>query len=488
MRRALLAVLALIVAVVGTALFRASSLKPAPALTAGTIAIPALPSADSSAAHLSAAVRFQTVTISETAPPPAAALDSMRGWMERTYPLAHKAMSREQIDGYSLLYKLTGKDAALAPIVLMGHMDVVPVEAGTETNWKHPPFSGAVADGEVWGRGSLDDKVNVVGLMEAIEAMLAGGFQPDRTIYIAFGHNEEVLGSGAKAIADTLRARGVRPALVLDEGGAILSEGLGLKRPAALVGVGEKGFMSVQLEVKSAGGHSSSPPPQTATGILARAVANVQERPLPRRLTPPVRSMIAAMAPEMGGAAKVVLGNLWLTKPLVLAQFGKKPETDAMLRTTTAPTMLQGSAKENALAARATAVINYRLLPGDSREDILAHVRRAVDDPRVNVSAYSTGAEPSTLSRPEGPAWAALSRAVGAVDTNTVMIPWLTTGGTDARYYSGMSDAVYRFSALVTSPAAMTLAHGMNERVSVAGFAGVVRFYARIIAEGGARW
>src|SRR5947209_9033332 len=290
------------------------------------------------AAHLAQAIKFQTVSFTAPAQVKTEEFLNFHKFLEETYPLDHSKLNREAVADYSLLYTWKGTDESLKPLLLMAHQDVVPIEPGTEGRWTHPPFDGQIADGFIWGRGSLDDKGSMIGILEAVEMLLRENYQPRRTIYLAFGHDEEVGGPrGATAIAELLQSRGVELESVLDEGGAI-TEGFikGLTKSAALVGTGEKGFMSVQLSVETEGGHSSAPPPQTAVGIVSAAIAHLEENPMPARVDGATEAMLGYLGPEMNFPQRVALANLRFFRPLILRQFASTPATNASIRTTTA--------------------------------------------------------------------------------------------------------------------------------------------------------
>ena len=343
---------------------------------------------EAAARHLAEAIRFPTVSYEDPAQRDDAAFAGLHEWLAATYPRVHQALVREAVGGKSLLYTWAGRDPALPPLVLMGHLDVVPVDPGTEGGWTHPPFAGVVADGFVWGRGALDDKCSVVSVLEAVEALLGEGFTPARTVYLAFGHDEELGGrEGAKVIAQTLEARGTkRPALVVDEGGMVADGMLpGVEGPVALVGIAEKGFVSLELSVRAEGGHSSRPPRETGIGIVARAITRLEEQPFPAHLDRPTRRMLQAIAPRLAFPYRVGLANLWLFEPLVLRGLTASPETAAMVRTTTAPTIFHAGVKENVLPIQVRAIVNFRIRPGETRETVAAHVKEIVADPRVEV-------------------------------------------------------------------------------------------------------
>jgi carboxypeptidase PM20D1 len=369
MRRVLLVLGLMIVAVAVLVVTRTAQRS-----ASQTRAAPPRPAAvddSAAAARLAQAVRFKTVSYQDSAPA-SGELRAFHAFLERSFPKAHAALRREAVGDYSLLYTWKGSDERLEPVVLMSHMDVVPVEPGSEGSWTHPPFAGEIADGCVWGRGTLDDKIGVLALLEAVETLVAQGFHPRRTVYLAFGHNEETQGSGAARIAQLLRERGVRPEFVLDEG-SVIGRGLvpGLAKRVALIGIAEKGYASVELTVRNAGGHSSMPPRETAVGALARAIERLEEHQMPERLDGPTRLMLEQLGPEFPYVQRMAVANLWLFGPLVERQLAAAPSTNASIRTTTAPTIFQAGVKDNVLPASARAVVNFRILPGDSVGSVL---------------------------------------------------------------------------------------------------------------------
>ena len=428
-------------------------------------------------ARLSRAVQFRTVShTNEVAGDHAAFVE----WLKSAYPRVHAAMTPELVGGHSLLYTWRGSDPSLKPLLLMGHYDVVPVEPAAERRWSVPPFSGLVRDGFIWGRGTLDDKVTVLGILEAADVLLAEGWRPRRTILFAFGHDEERGGQqGAQAIARLLASRGVQLDAVLDEGGAI-TQGVtpGVAAPVALIGTAEKGFMSVEISAGGSGGHSSMPPPETAIAIVAAAVRRVQDHPLPSRLTSSARGMFAALAPEMNPGTRAVAANLWLTKPVLDLQSKSSNSLRALLHTTTAATMIGGGVKDNVIPVEAHAVINFRILPGDTPASVLAHVRRAVDDPRVKVRVFGEQPHaPSPESDPSAPQFATIARTIRQLHPDTVVAPYQLTGASDSRYFTALTPNIYRFLPVHFRPDDLERFHGIDERVAVAGYLDVIRFY-----------
>ena len=434
-------------------------------------------------AILAGALRFRTVASNDSATFPREEFLGLHRHLESSFPLVHATLRREVVNGYSLLYTWQGSDSALAPVLLLSHMDVVPVEPGSESRWTHAPYAGDIADGFVWGRGTLDDKVGVVGILQAAELLLAEGFRPRRTIYFAFGHDEEIGGAGgAVRLAALIASRTPRVESVIDEG-SVIAEGLidGVSRRVALVGIAEKSSLSVELSAEAEGGHSSMPPPHTAVGTVSRAVHRLEESPMPARVTGVAELTFGRLAAEMTFARRAVFANLWLFRPLVARLLAGTPTGNAMIRTTTAATMLSGSPKENVLPSRATAVVNFRILPGDSVAGVLAHVRRVVSDTSVHLRVMGEANEPSAVSDVGAPAYAMLERTIRQAFPDAVVVPYLVVGATDARSYGSLSPNIYRFMPIAAGPEDLPRMHGTNERVSVAGYEGAVRFYVQLL-------
>lgn len=446
---------------------------------------------DAAAERLGAAIRFPTIAHPDPQKVDLAAFRGLHAWLGETYPRVHAAMDLKVVDDLALLYTWTGEDPSLPPVLLAAHMDVVPVEEGTEASWPHPPFSGVVADGAIWGRGALDDKMAVLGILEAAEAKLSQGWRPKRTLIFAFGGDEEVNGSrGAREIAQRLGEDGVHPMMVLDEG-LVVTEGIvpGVAAPVALIGVSEKGSVSLELVIEGAGGHSSMPPPSTAVGRIAAAIVKLEQNPMPAELSPPTTLMLDAVAPHAEGALGLLFGNLWMSKGLVLNAFTEKPSTNASVRTTMAATMFEGGPKDNVLPASARAVVNFRIHPRDRVADVIAHVVSTIDDPDIQVRPIpsSFASEPSPLSPHAGPAWDILVDSVRATFPDAVVAPSLVVGATDARHYVPICENVYRFAPIRLNSEDLKRLHGASERIPVANYGEVITFYAEFITRAGER-
>jgi carboxypeptidase PM20D1 len=438
------------------------------------------------AERLSGAVKFATVSIASGAPIDTAAFLGFHDFIATAFPRVHATLRRETVNGLSLIYTWVGRDSLATPVVLMGHMDVVPVPESNLNDWTHGPFSGDIAEGYVWGRGTLDDKTTVLSSLEAVEALLAQGFTPARTVYLTFGHDEEVGGRfGARAIVDTLVARGVKPAMVLDEGG-IMTSGLvpGVKQRAAVVGIAEKGYLSLRLRAQATGGHSSMPLPRTAVGALSRAVAALEANPFPYDMQGPARGMLDAMAPYVPFAQRVALANLWLTEPVVTRMLSATPSAAAMLHTTTSPTMLSAGVKDNVLPPEAMAVVNFRIRPGETMESVTQRVRTVINDTLIVVEPTdSARVNPSPVSDTKSPAYQLIDATIRqmAPGEQIPVLPYLVVGGTDAKYWGDHSANVYRFLPIPLGDGDFPRIHGLNERVAVKDYAVAVGFFARLI-------
>jgi len=438
------------------------------------------------AERLARSLRIRTISHEDPSAFDAAAFGAMHESLRDAFPRVHAELQRETVAGYSLLYTWPGADRSLKPILLVGHQDVVPVESGTEGTWHHDPFGGHVGDGYIWGRGAIDNKSAVLGILEAVELLLTEGFRPRRTVYLAFGHDEEVGGTnGARQIAALLQARGVQLEMVLDEGG-VIAEGVlaGITVPVALVGIAEKGFLTVELSTRVRGGHSSLPGRESAIGILSAAMTRLDQHPVPARLSGPTRQLFDSVGPRFPLVQRAIFANLWATRGLVTRKLQESPATNAMVRTTTAATIIEAGTKDNVLPSSARAVINFRILPGDSIASVLTHVRRTVADSRVFVRAAGRfRAEPSGVSSITSESFKVLARTITGVTPDVVVAPYLVVVVTDARYYATLSDNVFRFLPLRLTDRDLDRMHGIDERIGVREYEDAIRTYRQLLIE-----
>lgn len=476
--------LTLVLASALVATIRTFQLATAPAVAAPREQIEV--SAASVASHLGGAIAFQTVAAQDDSN--SEAFFALEKFLTRTYKLTHERLIPQRVGKHSLLYEWTGKDETKSPIVLMAHLDVVPVPAGSEATWSHPPFSGAVSDGYVYGRGALDDKSAVIAILEAVEQLLRAGYQPGRTIYLAFGADEEIGGErGAKEIVKLLRARQLSdPALVLDEGGAVVEGQMpGLAAATAMIGIAEKGYISVELSVHGPSGHSSTPTFPTQIGRLSRAIATLEAAQFPARLDGATLEMLRTIAPAAPFGTRLALANLWLFRPLVVRQFVGDPKMATLVRTTIAPTIFNAGNKDNVLPGEANAVVNFQILPGDTIDGVLERVKAVIADPMVGVRRLPGGieSEPSPISDPSGPAFAIVAKSIQqSIGSNPPLVVPFLTGPTDSRHWSAAGvKNVFRFTPFVYEQDWMSRAHGTDERISLQTLADGVRFYVQLI-------
>lgn len=410
------------------------------------------------------------------------AFADLHSHLESSFPLVHQHAVQTKVKQYSLIYHLKGSDPSLKPALFMGHMDVVPVDENTLEQWQQKPFSGEVVDETIWGRGTIDDKVSVLALMEAMELLLNKNIKPKRSIYFAFGHDEEVGGEGAIAIAEHFRQQNIQFEFVLDEGG-IVTDGIipGASQPVALVGVAEKGFVNFRLTVNGEGGHSSQPPEHTAAGVLAQALVKVENNQFSSTMDF-FNLMFDAIAYSTPLSSRLPMANLWLLSPIVENVVLAKPSTAAMARTTTAITMLQGSNKSNVLPTQATAVVNFRILPGDTIAIVQAHLENVIDDPRVQVESFM-GNEASPVSSTSSYGFKLIEQTIRRLDENILVAPYLVLGATDSRHFYHLSDNIYRFMMVRLSPETLKGFHGINEKIKVKDYLQAIQLYYAMLKQ-----
>ncbi len=486
-KKILMGLAAVAVLVIGVVLYRTFTYGGAP--VGDRVELPEVPaiSADTAAEHLSEAIRFKTITLSGGDPRPGQEGPwlELHDWLDATYPAATAAMTKEIVPGtLTLLYTWQGSDPSLQPLLLMAHQDVVPVNIGTEGDWTGAPFKGDIIDGYVYGRGALDDKSNLIGIMEAVDALAVSGFQPKRTVILQFGHDEEVLGSGAEKSIALLKSRGIEPVMAVDEGFAILDPSPLTGAKMGMIGVSEKGYVTLQVTSLGAGGHSSMPPRDSANVQLGKAIVALDENQMPADFSrPPVSDLLRASASDMPFMQKMALSNMWLFGGMVEKSFSATPAGNAMVRTTTAPTMLGGSAKENVLPQRSTAIVNFRVHPNDTVADVVDHVKKVTGDIEgIQVAPPEEGSgEASPVSPTDGRPYAVLASVAEAAGDGAPVAPALVIGATDGRYATAITPRVYRFSPAVITPVDLTGFHGTNERMSVENMGRVSNGFAQII-------
>ncbi|MGI4806409.1 MAG: M20 family peptidase [Janthinobacterium lividum] len=431
---------------------------------------------DSAVAHLQRGIGFKTVSFSDAVKTDSSVFLTFHRYLAKTYPLIHQNLPLEKVAGYSLVYTWKGKNFRLKPIVLMAHQDVVPVEKASLAQWKADPFAGTIENGKILGRGAADDKSSLFALLEATEKLLQENYQPERTIYFVFGHDEEAGGKGVKAIAALFKSRKIKADWVLDEGGEITKKEIpGLQgTPVALIGTSEKGYLSIDLKVNIEGGHSSMPKTETAVDVLIAAIQKLRLKPFPASFAGSTEDFFKYLGPEMPFTTKMAIANQWLFKPLLYKIYEKSPGGNALIRTTIAPTILQAGIKDNVVPTSASATINFRLLPGTSIDAVFRHVKTAINDNRVQLlkqTAFAEEASAITSTQSEG--FKQLEKAVVENYPGTLIAPYLTVGATDSRQMAGISNCILRFVP-VTDLEGM---HGLNEKVGVEEYKKAIGFY-----------
>jgi carboxypeptidase PM20D1 len=434
------------------------------------------------ARHLSRAIQIKTISSENSSQIESANFIAFHLFLEKTFPKIQRHLRKQVIGDCSLLYTWAGSENTLKPILLTAHMDVVPIPPGSEADWTYPPFDGRIAEQFIWGRGSQDDKGSLLAIMEAVETLLAGGFQPRRTIYLAFGHDEEIGGlKGAAKISALLRQRNVSAEWILDEGGFI-SEGMvpGVSKPVALVGIAEKGYLTLALSVNQKGGHSSMPPPQSAIGILSTAIHRLERNPFPEKLDGATLQLFEFVGPEMPFGMKLIFANIWVF--LLLNRFKKVSSLNAAIRTTLAPTIFRAGSKENVLPQLASAKVNFRLYPGDSMDYVIDHVKRTINDSRVQIKVASHDFnEASPVSRVNSAGFKLLERSVRQVFTDTFVAPFLMVASSDTKHYSEICDDIFRFFPMQLTSGDLNRIHGTNERMGITNYEKIIKFYIQII-------
>lgn len=440
------------------------------------------------AERLAQSIRFKTVSHQQPEDFEADQFNGFIDWVKASYPEVNSALQLTMAGDYTMLYRWEGSDPSLKPVLITGHYDVVPVIPGTEDRWEQPPFDGVIKDGVIWGRGALDDKSAVVAQLEAATQLLKSGFKPARSIYFSFGHDEEVGGvRGAASVVELLKGQGVQLAWSLDEG-SFLFDGLlpGVSARTATINVAEKGSLTLQIVATGAGGHSSMPPKQTAVGVLAQAITALEEHPVPGGLSGLSGTMFDSISRHMSFGYKVLFANQWLFGGVLEDQLSNSTFGNAMLRTTTAPTMLSGSVKTNVLPIEAIATVNFRIHPQDTTESVLAHVKSVVENDQVTVRGDpNQGLNASAVSDWNAAGFGIIARSIRETNEGVVIAPGLMIAGSDTRHYGQIADDSYRFNPMVVTQADLTGFHGTNEKIAVDNLANGVRTYMQIIKHAG---
>lgn len=441
--------------------------------------------------HLSEAIRIKTISNRETEKVDWAAFDALHKFIDENYPLIREKLEKTVVPPANLVYRWKGSRPDLDPIALLGHQDVVPVTEGTEQDWTHPAFEG-VDDGEfIWGRGALDMKNHLVGVLEAVEALLEDGFEPERDVYLLFGDNEEVVANdknGARDIMNYLKGKGVRLDCVLDEGGAMLPvniKGVIKNKYLAGIGIAEKGYSDIEISVPAKGGHSSAPPKHSAVGELANVIRDLENHQFKAAFSENMKMLFESIARNMTYPVRLVTCNINALYPLLLQVCKLIPAAACMVRTTTGVTMTQGSPAANVLPQRASVTVNFRAMPGTTTEDLVAHIKKVVRNKEIEVNVLNSK-EASSFSPLDSRSFKIIERLCLAIEPNSIVAPYLVMGGTDACNYEPICDNIYRYGPFRADAALMMLCHGTNERIPIACMEDGLRFFKNFIREASA--
>jgi carboxypeptidase PM20D1 len=478
LKKVLCGLLSCILVLAGVLLFNTFRFHSKQDLTATYQPPPALP--DSAIAHFQQLIRFRTISYDDSIPPDSAQFLALHHYLQTTYPLVHQHMQREVVSNYSLVYHWKGADTSLRPLLLLAHMDVVPVEASSLLQWSVEPFAGILKEGYIWGRGAYDNKVNMASILETAEKLLRQSFRPGRSVYIVFSHDEELSGKkGTAQIAALFAKRNIRPELAVDEGGIVTHEKVpDMKKPVALLGLAEKGYLTLQLQVQANGGHSSMPEAETAVDILAKALVTIRQHPFEARLAPTQQDFITYLGPELPFIKKMAFANTWLFKKMIIGQYEKKPVGNAMMRTTMVPTMVEAGVKENIVPVMASAVVNLRLLTGDSSHRVMKRVQQLINDKRVSCKML-TVTEASLYTAANSYGYKLAEAAIRKIFPDVVVVPFLLIGGTDSRHFQHLCKSIVRFTPAVDP----TGNHGIDERIHIDNYRKALWFYEQLIRE-----
>jgi len=430
--------------------------------------------------HFQQAIGYKTISYGDSLLFDSTQFIGFRKFLETTYPNFHSKLPREILAGYSLLYKWEGKNPQLKPVILMAHQDVVPIEEATKNMWTVDPFAGEVKENFIWGRGTTDDKINLISMMEAAEKLLTENFQPERTIYFSFGHDEEIGGQGAIATAAWLKSKNIEAEFVLDEGGIITLDKMpGITKPLALLGTSEKGYLSIELTVELAGGHSSMPAEETSIDILSKALVNLRSQPFPSELKGSTLEGTEYLGPEMPFVQKMAFANQWLFKGVIINNYEKSPQSAAMVRTTMVPTIIDAGIKDNVIPTVAKATVNLRLLPGDISEAVIEEVKRKIGDERVKIQRLNTNAEATPVTSASNSGYKNIDAAIKKSLSQTISAPFLMIGATDSRHFYDVSKDIIKFSPMI-DPIGF---HGIDERVSIDSYKTALWFYENLMRD-----
>ena len=436
--------------------------------------------------RLSQAIQFRTISYEDTLQTDYEPYDAFINFLEEQYPQLHAEAPPTRIGGYSLLFKWEGTRTDLKPALLLGHYDVVPVSKNADSLWTYPPFSGKIADGFVWGRGALDDKSGIMSMLEAAEQLIEEGFRPPRTMYFALHHDEEIGGlGGAKRVAAHLQEQGVELEFLVDEGTPI-AVGLveNVEPPIAFIGVAEKGYVNIEMTYRQEGGHASMPPRMTVISTLSEAIGRIEQRPMQAYYKGIIRETFDPIIPYMPFWQRLAFNNTWLFRRLIVRGLGRNPVTNASLRTTAAKTIFEAGFKENVLPGEGRVILNFRIHPNDSVQDVERYVRRTIGNPDIQVRVMDRAREASPISDTDAPPYLMLRETIEAEFEGALISPTLFVAASDSRHFHELTSNVYRFRPIRATPDDRGRVHGIDERIGTHNYLEMISFQKRLIRSG----
>jgi len=443
------------------------------------------------AERLAGAIRFKTISHQDPSLTDFHQFELLHEYIQQLFPLVHKHLQLQKLGSpeLSLLYTWKGTRYGTSedkPFAMSSHLDVVPVPEDTLSFWSVDPFAGVVDEEFIWGRGSIDDKQGVMGILEAVEWLLKDGFQPKNTIYLAFGHDEEISGyKGALYMSSWFKKNNIKLDFLFDEGMTLLRDGpFPIDKPGCgIIGISEKGYATVKLTVNDAGGHSSLSVKETAINILARAITSVYDNPMPNQFNPnnPFYSAVEYVSAFSNNKFFSVFGsNMWLFKSLIAKALSMDALASVNLRTTSSATIIHGGTKENVLPTQAYAAINHRLVPGDTVQSVLDHLKTVINNPRVEIELQES-LEASPISSTNNVGYKSIEKSVLETFGDVLVLPSLFTANTDTRHYWDVTDNIYRFCPTDLTPADLSRFHGIDERISRDNYMKMIRFFYQFI-------
>lgn len=436
--------------------------------------------------RLSRAIQHQTISYEDTTDIDYSAYEDFALFLGENYPHLHERAELRKIGTYSLLFRWEGSNPELNPALFLGHFDVVPVTVDSEEFWEYPAFSGEVAEGFVWGRGALDDKSGIMSVLEAAEQLMEEDFQPERTIYISLHHDEEVGGlRGAKQVSKYLEGNGIELEYLVDEGPPVAIEILeNVDVPIALIGVAEKGSVNIELVYRQEGGHSSMPPRVSVISALSRAINRIEQNPMDAHFRGLIVETFEPLIPYMSFTQRLAFNNTWLFKPRIVRQLGDNPATNAALRTTAAKTIFEAGFKENVLPVEGRVIINFRLHPNDTIEDVEQYVRGTIRNSDINIRVMERARNASPVSSRRTRPYQMLSETIRQQFEGALVAPSLFVAASDSRHFHNLTTNVYRFRPIRATHDDRERVHGINERISTDNYLEMIDFQKKMIRNG----